>query len=29
MTKPKTPRKLIAFDAARYLDDDNAIAEPA
>ena len=27
MTKPKAPRKLIAFDAARYLDDDEAIAE--
>lgn len=27
MTKPKAPRKLLAFDAARYLDDDEAIAE--
>jgi len=27
MTKAKTPLKLIAFDAARYLDDDQAIAE--
>ncbi len=27
MTKPKAPRKLVAFDAARYLDDDEAIAE--
>jgi probable addiction module antidote protein len=27
MTKPKTARKLIAFDAARYLNDDAAIAE--
>ena len=29
MTKPKTnaPLKLVAFDAARYLDDDAAIAE--
>ena len=27
MTKTKTPRKLVAFDAARYLDDDEAIAE--
>ena len=27
MTKPKTPLKLLAFDAARYLDDDEAIAE--
>lgn len=27
MTKPKSPRKLLAFDAARYLDDDAAIAE--
>lgn len=27
MTKPKTARKLVAFDAARYLDDDAAIAE--
>ncbi|MDP3924230.1 MAG: putative addiction module antidote protein [Hydrogenophaga sp.] len=27
MTKPKTPMKLVAFDAARYLDDDAAIAE--
>ena len=27
MTKPKTPLKLLAFDAARYLDDDAAIAE--
>ena len=27
MTKAKTPRRLVAFDAARYLDDDEAIAE--
>ena len=27
MTKPKTPLKLLDFDAARYLDDDEAIAE--
>ena len=27
MTKTKPPRKLVAFDAARYLDDDEAIAE--
>lgn len=27
MTKPKTSRKLVAFDAARYLNDDEAIAE--
>lgn len=27
MTKPKTPLKLVAFDAARYLDGDEAIAE--
>ncbi len=27
MTRTKTPQKLIAFDAARYLDDDDAIAE--
>jgi len=27
MTKPKTVRKLVAFDAARYLNDDAAIAE--
>ena len=27
MTKAKAPLKLVAFDAARYLDDDNAIAE--
>lgn len=27
MTKAKSPRKLLAFDAARYLDDDEAIAE--
>lgn len=27
MTKAKAPLKLIAFDAARYLDDDEAIAE--
>jgi probable addiction module antidote protein len=27
MTKPKVPPKLIAFDAARYLNDDEAIAE--
>ena len=27
MTKTKAPLKLIAFDAARYLDDDEAIVE--
>lgn len=27
MTKTKAPPKLISFDAARYLDDDAAIAE--
>ena len=27
MTKTKAPLKLVAFDAARYLDDDDAIAE--
>jgi len=27
MTKATTPRKLISFDAARYLNDDEAIAE--
>ena len=27
MTKAKTSLKLLAFDAARYLDDDAAIAE--
>ena len=27
MSKPATPRKLIPFDAARYLDDDEAVAE--
>jgi probable addiction module antidote protein len=27
MTKPKAPLKLVAFDAARYLDNDAAIAE--
>jgi probable addiction module antidote protein len=27
MTKTKAPAKLIAFDAARYLNDDAAIAE--
>ena len=27
MTKTKAPLKLITFDAARYLDDDEAIAE--
>lgn len=27
MTKPKAPLKLVAFDAARYLDNDEAIAE--
>ena len=27
MTKPRTARKLLPFDAARYLDDDAAIAE--
>ena len=26
-TKTKAPLKLVAFDAARYLDDDEAIAE--
>jgi len=26
-TKTKTPLKLVSFDAARYLDDDEAIAE--
>ena len=26
MTKTKAPLKLVAFDAARYLDDDEAIA---
>jgi probable addiction module antidote protein len=26
-TKTKTPRKLLAFDAARYLGDEEAIAE--
>ena len=25
--KTKTPPKLVAFDAARYLDDDEAVAE--
>jgi probable addiction module antidote protein len=25
--KPKNPPKLLAFDAAKYLDDDEAIAE--
>jgi probable addiction module antidote protein len=27
MTKTKTPLKLVAFDAAKYLNDDEAIAE--
>ena len=27
MTKTKMPLRLVAFDAARYLDDDEAIAE--
>ena len=27
MTKPKAARRLVAFDAARYLGDDAAIAE--
>jgi len=27
MSNTKTPLKLVAFDAARYLDDDQAIAE--
>ncbi len=27
MTKTKAPLKLVAFDAARYLDDDEAITE--
>ncbi len=27
MTKTQAPLKLVAFDAARYLDDDEAIAE--
>jgi probable addiction module antidote protein len=27
MTKTRTPMKLVAFDAARYLEDDEAIAE--
>jgi len=27
MTKTKAPPKLVAFDAARYLNDDEAIAE--
>jgi probable addiction module antidote protein len=27
MTKKMAPLKLVAFDAARYLDDDEAIAE--
>lgn len=27
MTKTKTPLKLVAFDAAKYLDDEEAIAE--
>ena len=27
MTKTKAPLKLVAFDAARYLDSDEAIAE--
>jgi probable addiction module antidote protein len=27
MPMPKTPLKLVPFDAARYLDDDEAIAE--
>ena len=27
MTEAKAPMKLVAFDAAKYLDDDDAIAE--
>ena len=27
MTRPNSARKLVAFDAARYLDNDDAIAE--
>lgn len=27
MTKAKSPRKLVAFDAARYLDSEEAVAE--
>jgi probable addiction module antidote protein len=27
VTKTKSPLKLVAFDAARYLDDDEAVAE--
>lgn len=27
MTKTKTPPKLVPFDAARYLNDDEAVAE--
>jgi probable addiction module antidote protein len=27
MTEAKAPLKLVAFDAAKYLDDDDAIAE--
>jgi probable addiction module antidote protein len=27
MTRPKSARKLVAFDASRYLDNDEAIAE--
>ena len=27
MTRKKVPLKLVSFDAARYLDDDEAIAE--
>ena len=27
MTRTKAPLRLVAFDAARYLDDDEAIAE--
>lgn len=27
MTKTRAPLKLVAFDAARYLDDDEAIAD--
>ncbi len=27
MTRAKAPKKLVAFDAARYLDDEAAIAE--
>lgn len=27
MSKKKAPLKLVAFDAAKYLDDDDAIAE--